>query len=561
AAQSVPVMAPPAASVAAQSVPVMAPPAAAVAAQSVPVMAPPAAPLAAQSVPVMAPPAAPVAAQSVSVMAPPAAPVAAQQPADVQVSSSPDVAQTPQPRQSIPEMTVAEVVASAELQSVQVPPMMSEEEQFEAILASMSPEERAAYEAHEAEEAERAAVREAAKMQEIREMYGNPSDISMQRKFPVGLLIALIVILSGIAFLMYKVMTAETPVDESKTQAVAVQEVVMPEQNRAAPLNKYAVKLKVSGATTLIINGVETPISGDHYFVTGHKNTIMAFGDGMVPFFKTYDAKELVAGTIQVKLEPAVLYQKGIVNFRLSKEMTGIRATFDGRRLGSFPTSIQDVVLGRPHVLVLEKDGYARHMHLIWPDTDETNVVIPDLVTEYNALSGTVCSLKPFPVSAIKYGVKITYEGTSYDAPIVPTLAHGDIIEYYITREQRRPLMFAVIPDGFGTLSVDATLLRDSIGETLVTFRRAPNSNVQPCLRRYGEVLCPQVGVETVVPSGPDWEIFGMVGDGDDVRVLRGSQIQRLLKDSRYAFDVSQDSRGTFALKITQAQKNKQPKK
>ncbi|MBR4986741.1 MAG: hypothetical protein IKY83_13490, partial [Proteobacteria bacterium] len=463
---------------------------------------------------------------------------------------------------SIPEMTVAEAVASAEIQSVSAAASdaLSEEEQYRAILDSMSPEERAAYEAYEAEQVQAAEDREKAKMRELRELYGGQSDVSMQRKFPVGLVIALVVIFSGVFVLIYKIMTAEEPV-QTVSAPVEEAEPPMPPQNRAAPLNPYAVKLKITGATTLFINGVETPITGEHYFVQGHRNTIMAFGDGMVPYFKTYDSKDLVAGTNNIKLESALLYQKGIVNFKLSKDTHGIRATFDGRRLGSFPTSISDVVLGRPHVLILEKEGYAKHMHLIWPDDDETNVIIPDLVTEYNALAGTVCTLKPFPVSTSKYGVKISYDGTSYDTPIVPTVAHGDIIEYYITREQRRALTFAVIPDGFGSLSVDATLLRDSIGEASVMFRRPANSQVQPCLRRYGEVICPQVGVETSVPSGPDWEVIGVVGEGDDLRVLRGGQIQSLSKQYRYTFEASQDNRGTFLLKVVQSQKIKQPKK
>ena len=467
------------------------------------------------------------------------------------------------PKPSIPEMTVAEAVASAELHGVpseQPQPMMSEEAQFAAILASMSPEERAAYEAYELEQARQAEAREQEKMKELREMYGKPSDIAMQRKFPVGLLVALLLIFGGVGFGIYKIMTMETP-EDLKPAVAAEPEEVMPEQARVAPLNKYAVKLKVSGATTLFINGEETPLTGEHYFVTGHRNTIMAFGEGMVPYFKTFDPKSLVAGTVTVALEPAVMYQKGIVNFKLSKDMTGIKATFDGRRLGSFPTSIQDVVLGRPHILILEKEGFAKHMHLIWPDTDETNVVIPDLATEYNALAGTVCSLKPFPVSSIKYGVKISYGGQSYENPIVPTLLHGDIIEYYINREQRQDLSFAVVPDGFGTLSIDASLLRASIGEAVVNFRRPQNSVVQPCLRRYGEVICPKINTDTVVPSGPDWEVFGVIGEGEDVRVLRGSQPLRLAGQYRYMFDVSQDSRGTFTFKTGQALKIKQPKK
>ena len=476
----------------------------------------------------------------------------------VPVAPSPDA-----PKPSIPEMTVAEAVASAELHGVpseQPQPMMSEEAQFAAILASMSPEERAAYEAYELEQARQAEAREQEKMKELREMYGKPSDIAMQRKFPVGLLVALLLIFGGVGFGIYKIMTMETP-EDLKPAVAAEPEEVMPEQARVAPLNKYAVKLKVSGATALFINGEETPLTGEHYFVTGHRNTIMAFGEGMVPYFKTFDPKSLVAGTVTVALEPAVMYQKGIVNFKLSKDMTGIKATFDGRRLGSFPTSIQDVVLGRPHILILEKEGFAKHMHLIWPDTDETNVVIPDLVTEYNALAGTVCSLKPFPVSSIKYGVKISYGGQSYENPIVPTLLHGDIIEYYINREQRQDLSFAVVPDGFGTLSIDASLLRASIGEAVVNFRRPQNSVVQPCLRRYGEVICPKINTDTVVPSGPDWEVFGVTGEGEDVRVLRGSQSLRLAGQYRYMFDVSQDSRGTFTFKTGQVLKIKQPKK
>ena len=82
-------------------------------------------------------------------------------------------------------------------------------------------------------------------------------------------------------------------------------------------------------------------------------------------------------------------------------------------------------------------------------------------------------------------------------------------------------------------------MLRESIGETLITFN-SPDESLRACIRRTGELYCPEPNKEMAVPSGPDWIIVGATGTSDNLRQIRGSQGQELQPGRKYVFDIGQ---------------------
>ena len=120
------------------------------------------------------------------------------------------------------------------------------------------------------------------------------------------------------------------------------------------------------------------------------------------------------------------------------------------------------MVLGRPHILVVEKEGYAKHMHILWPDDIENTVTIPELKPAGAELRGTECMIST-PKGQKAYGVRISTGGDTFESSVVVTPLPGDIVEYTVMREQRKSLRVAVVPDGFGTMRIDATLLKLSL--------------------------------------------------------------------------------------------------
>ncbi len=479
------------------------------------------------------------------------------------------VAVSPQPVESVQQINTSPVVTNSQqatAQTAQTAPQqasaptsreekMTDEEQLAEILNSMTPEERAEYEAHCREQERQEAEARRAKQRELQEMYGNPN-LNQPKSSPVGLIIGIIIVLLIFGGLIFWLLTTdhapENAVQEQQTQQEAVE--AAPVVVRADPLNTYPVNISLNGATLLYINGVETPIGGPYQFVADHRNTVMAFADGMVPFIQTFDNKSRVSN-VSVELAPATHYLKGSLKFRVADQSlvgTGLVVTLDGRSLSNFPSSdATDVVLGFPHILIIEKPGFAKHMHIIWPENPTTTIDIPSLEPENNALSGTRCSVEKFPPSAKPYGIRITYGEQVFDKPIVAHVTPGAIIEYYITREQRFPLQLALIPDGFGSVTLDTALLRDSIGKSIVSFTRPADSNMRVCMRRIGELICPDMAGETTVPSGPDWEFIGLENEDLSSRQIRGGQKQELQKDRKYVFEVGLSSSNSFAMRQT----------
>ena len=473
---------------------------------------------------------------------PPASPSVAEKP---QVPASPSVADMPQ---AAAQAQVAQNAAEAEAGDMS---NMSDEEQLQAILNSMTPEERLAYETHCFEEQARAAQERMARQKELYEMYGESSP--NRTKTPAGLVIGIVVLVLGLlGFVAYLAVSANEPVKDEKAaedQSQEQGEVPVIAADRA-DLETYKVSVRIDGATSIFVNG-QAVAMGDVDFVKGRKNTIIAYAPHMVPYFATFSADEKVTAPIEAALESDVLYEKGRIDFRFTDAEQGkmrYTARFDGQPLSNFPATVTDVVLGRPHILTIETPSLAKHMHIIWPDDRENTVTIPELKPANMALRGTECTTKKMPASEKNYAFSIKNGNTTSKQPIIATVTPGNMIEYSVAREQRKKLDVAIIPDGFGTLMLDMTLLRKSIGESIVAFRRADKeADYRVCMRRSGEVICPSMDAETTVPSGNDWVFFAVAGTELNAVVLRGTQKQELQSSRKYTFETQLDKNKSFS--------------
>ena len=473
---------------------------------------------------------------------PPASPSVADMP---QVPASPSVADMPQ---AAAQAQVAQNAAEAEAGDMS---NMSDEEQLQAILNSMTPEERLAYETHCFEEQARAAQERMARQKELYEMYGESSP--NRTKTPAGLVIGIVVLVLGLlGFVAYLAVSANEPAKDEKAAEDQSQEqgeapVIAADR---ADLETYKVSVRIDGATSIFVNG-QAVAMGDVDFVKGRKNTIIAYAPHMVPYFATFSADEKVTAPIEAALESDVLYEKGRIDFRFTDAEQGkmrYTARFDGQPLSNFPATVTDVVLGRPHILTIETPSLAKHMHIIWPDDRENTVTIPELKPANMALRGTECTTKKMPASEKNYAFSIKNGNTTSKQPIIATVTPGNMIEYSVAREQRKKLDVAIIPDGFGTLMLDMTLLRKSIGESIVAFRRADKeADYRVCMRRSGEVICPSMDAETTVPSGNDWVFFAVAGTELNAVVLRGTQKQELQSSRKYTFETQLDKNKSFS--------------
>ena len=472
----------------------------------------------------------------------PASPSVADMP---QVPVSPSVAEMPQ---AAAQAQVAQNAAEAEAGDMS---NMSDEEQLQAILNSMTPEERLAYETHCFEEQARAAQERMARQKELYEMYGESSP--NRTKTPVGLVIGIVVLVLGLlGFVAYLAVSANEPAKDEKAAEDQSQEqgeapVIAADR---ADLETYKVSVRIDGATSIFVNG-QAVAMGDVDFVKGRKNTIIAYAPHMVPYFATFSADEKVTAPIEAALESDVLYEKGRIDFRFTDAEQGkmrYTARFDGQPLSNFPATVTDVVLGRPHILTIETPSLAKHMHIIWPDDRDNTVTIPELKPANMALRGTECTTKKMPASEKNYAFSIKNGNTTSKQPIIATVTPGNMIEYSVAREQRKKLDVAIIPDGFGTLMLDMTLLRKSIGESIVAFRRADKeADYRVCMRRSGEVICPSMDAETTVPSGNDWVFFAVAGTELNAVVLRGTQKQELQSSRKYTFETQLDKNKSFS--------------
>ena len=485
----------------------------------------------------------------------PASPSVADMP---QVPASPSVSEMPQVPPASPSVAdmpqaaaqaqVAQNAAEAEAGDMS---NMSDEEQLQAILNSMTPEERLAYETHCFEEQARAAQERMARQKELYEMYGESSP--NRTKTPAGLVIGIVVLVLGLlGFVAYLAVSANEPVKDEKAaedQSQEQGEVPVIAADRA-DLETYKVSVRIDGATSIFVNG-QAVAMGDVDFVKGRKNTIIAYAPHMVPYFATFSADEKVTAPIEAALESDVLYEKGRIDFRFTDAEQGkmrYTARFDGQPLSNFPATVTDVVLGRPHILTIETPSLAKHMHIIWPDDRENTVTIPELKPANMALRGTECTTKKMPASEKNYAFSIKNGNTTSKQPIIATVTPGNMIEYSVAREQRKKLDVAIIPDGFGTLMLDMTLLRKSIGESIVAFRRADKeADYRVCMRRSGEVICPSMDAETTVPSGNDWVFFAVAGTELNAVVLRGTQKQELQSSRKYTFETQLDKNKSFS--------------
>ena len=432
----------------------------------------------------------------------------------------------------------------------------------EQMLANMTPEERAAYEAEQRRLEEAEELKRQKRKQEAYEMYTNDLKERSNQKagnpFPIIIAVVVLLALAIGGIVWYTATQAEEEArkkEEAAAALAAAQAEQVPEQVVFdEKINWYSPNITCPDGATLYVNGVETT-PADAKFASDYTNTVTAYSDGMLPFFASYKKGE-EPSTIEVTFEPDELYPKTTIEFKFDDASVvgkGLKATFDGRTLSKFPVDLEDVVLGVPHTLVLEKPGYAPHYHLIWPTRSKgqlkSKVTIPAMQTVNNALGGSVLTTKPFPTSPEPYGIRIRMGSTVYSTPSVVNAPHGAFVEYSIRRNKRKDLAFSVFPDKYGTVMFDTDLRPDPIGSCLVSFKNT-DPDIQICFRREAEVICPDMKAETRIPSGIDWKVIGYTGSNASKRFLRGEFGQELKSRRGYVFSATTDS--SHALKFNQ---------
>ena len=418
---------------------------------------------------------------------------------------------------------------------------LTDEEQLEALLASMTPEERAEYDAY-------------CKEQERLQMQ------SMPKKKPIGLIIAIAIVLcigGGVA--AFVAMSGEEPAPVPEPVVEVPPEPVAPVIQRV-DLATYPVILHTNDASHVYINGVEQQPDGPFSFVEGHTNTILAYRDGNVPYFQSFSEK--TDDPISIEFESDLLYAKGELTLRFqAKTMANDAKTvvkLDGVPVDKPGDPMQNVVLGRPHVITVEHPDYAPHLAIVIPDDSSNRITIPELVKPDDAKAGTKCTMKKMDN---KSRITMKTSSESFNSATELVAAPGDMIEYGVTREQRFPLQLGVMPEGFGSVSLVASLLHDSIGKATVSFILPKKSTIEICFRRSGEVICPDMKGETMIPSGLAWEMFGTDMRDGTRKPMIGSQIQDLLSQTRYVFNISQDKRGGVVISIKEESKIKDESK
>lgn len=435
------------------------------------------------------------------------------------------------------------------------------DEQRERALAAMTPSERQAFYAQEIENERQERLEREAKQRDFVATYSQSVALPPRKSAPVGMIAGVLGVLVFVIVLIVFLMPSSKEEQSAKDQVEVVKEDLPPAAVVAEPLNYTYVKVNVLPGAELFVNGVKVDPNVDQRFVVGKSNTVIAYYDGMLPYFETFEADALPTQPIEINFESDLLYNKSSVSFRMSSgsaDAYDVKATLNGRSLSKFPATVTDLVMGRPHILTLEKPGFAKHMHIFWLSGRKSNsIVIPELETQYNALSGTTCDIKKFPASPKPYSLRIRSGENEYSSPTLVTVPKGGFIEYTVAREQRHTLKLAVYPEGFGTLSIDSDLVVKSIGEATVNFVAPKKSDLQVCLRRIGEVICPPMGTDAVVPSGLAWEVLGYVGGKENPTLLRNIYSQDLQSTRAYKIIVDSDARGSFSMKLESTRKVK----
>ena len=465
---------------------------------------------------------------------------------------------TPEERKAYEEEKMLEQMTPEERKAYEEQMMleqMTPEEQEAYILEQMTPEEREAYQAEKAKAMADDEIKKQKRRQEMYENYQLDQQNAPKKSnaMPIIIVVLILVAIGAFAGIYFK-----GEADNAEREAAAAQAKAEAEAAAAATPQKtvsdfkldwYNVHVDCPEGAILYVNGVETDAKSPVRFVKGFSNTVIAYLDGMVPFFKTFTKDDEIPETIKVEFESDELYMKTTVEFKFedaSIKGNDLKVTYDGRTLSSMPNELQDVVMGRPHTLILDKPGAAKHLHIFWPTkmkgSTKARVTLPALETINNAQSGTTLNTKPFPKSTEPYGIRIRMGETTWQTETEINAPHDAFIEYAITRKQRVPLNLGLYPDTYGTVNLDTDLLQDPLGEALVSFKVPKGAkkdaldNLQICFRREGVCICPDMKTETAIPSGPDWRVIAYVTKGGTKDILRNEYSQELKSKRGYIF-------------------------
>ena len=180
----------------------------------------------------------------------------------------------------------------------------------------------------------------------------------------------------------------------------------------------------------------------------------------------------------------------------------------------------------------------------------EETVEIPELQSEKDGQFRTV-----FEVSMDKSErasrLTVEAEGMQYSSAGRMELKKDGVVKYSVSMDKRKTLDGQVELFSYGSVKVEPALLRESLGDTEVSFRRAggrrDTRNVSICFVRTGELVCPPMTESTVMPSG-SWQVMGFEFDGEERFRLAGDFTQRLFVGKSYVLELVLKKAGEFGL-------------
>ncbi|MGI5830617.1 MAG: hypothetical protein ACOX8U_10705 [Bradymonadia bacterium] len=327
---------------------------------------------------------------------------------------------------------------------------------------------------------------------------------------------------------------------EQETASVAEEVAEKQESRPLISLETVEVGIDLPKDAKLMINGDlhELEDSGRYPMIKGKTNQITVYRDGYLPEQVLIPSESLGEDVVvEFKSDEGYLRGKMAISMDESQYDSKVKVYFDGQLLPSLPTVVSNVVLGFPHHLIIEKEGFGRHLSVWWPNrVGTTDIRVPTLVETAQAIRET--SIKSeLPISRAKpFKIKIqTTEHVLTEQGDIAVLKN-DFLHYTVSRENRKDANFVLNPANFGSAVITFFLNTESLGTADVKFLKAKKvKNVGICFRRVGEVICPDMDGSNVIPSG-DWEVMGYTIQNEEKYFLRGNFTQPLKVDYSYEF-------------------------
>jgi len=377
-----------------------------------------------------------------------------------------------------------------------------------------------------------------------------------QRHWPVLVaffLIALVVILGGIALIAKFFLTEEAPPEE-----IAQAE---PETPAFEPLPVVETQMSIiPGNATVLINGVFVPptsrtLKGVSYPLAANRNNAIAiYNEGYVPYLAVLDKeRNFDEYPISVELVSSELYQISRLTIKAPEnaDVSKMLIYVNGRVFHPMQEYVIQSVSGFPYFIQVKYEGMGDHLHVVWPVRTEETLQLPELQTQFNSERATLFTLSvPKDFEQERGKVIITAEGRQHIKAGTLRVPKAELIELTLRKDGRFPLNMVFDSTPFGSITVDGYMQLSSQGIAHVNFGRKSSRDLTLCFRRTSELICAEPGGENIVPSGR-WDLIAYrVVDGRRV-MLDSVSSETLRADFNYTFTLT-DSGKTFSYTMTQ---------